>query len=209
MSTVYLSEHAHPLLRQYISGLGHSIHTVRETNRVYPAVSAHPDIYFCRLGINGPVFRGDPEKLEYAYPGNIRYNAACTGKFFIHNLNYTDPALLAAAENTEKINVRQGYAKCSTVIVAEDAIITADGGIAKACRDKLDVLEISPGHVKLTGFPCGFLGGASGRIGEEIIFHGNLAAHPDGERIIDFIRRRGLTVKYFTEFLPEDIGSIL
>ena len=44
----------------------------------------------------------------------------------------------------EIINVKQGYAKCSICVVSDNAIITADKGIAKAAiQNRIDVLEIT------------------------------------------------------------------
>jgi len=209
MSTIYLSETAHPILHKYLRDEGYTVKTVSSTDRTYYPVSTHPDIYMCSLGIDKPVYFGCPEKIDSKYPGNIRYNAACTGRYFIHNLKYTDPGLLAAAENTEKINVSQGYTKCSTLIVDENSIITSDTGIYNSCYGKLDVLLITPGHITLKNFPYGFIGGASGRIGSTIVFNGNLAQHPDCRKICDFITERGLEIKYFEEYALEDIGSII
>lgn len=209
MSTIYLSQTANRILINDLQRAGHQIHLIAKTGRTYDPVSAHPDIYLCGLGPGGPVFFGDPAKVGAEYPKNILYNAACTGAFFIHNLNNTDPKLLAQAAGMEKIHVRQGYAKCSIVIVDETSIITADRGIYKACRQKLDVLLVDPGHVALKGFSYGFLGGASGRVGDEIIFNGNLEAHPDWEKIRSFIESHRLKVKYFPQYALEDIGSII
>lgn len=209
MSTIYLSETANPLLLEYLISKGHGIHIIENTEITYPPVSSHPDIYMCSLGIGKPVFFGCPEKIGKQYPDNILYNAACTGKFFIHNLKYTDPRLLAAADGIEKIHVSQGYSKCNTLIVDETGIITSDAGIYKACQDKLDVLLISPGYIKLQNFPYGFIGGTSGRVGNTIIFNGNLQNHPDHDQIADFIMKRGLDIVHFKEYQLEDIGSII
>ena len=109
------------------------------------------------------------------------------------------------------IDVRQGYTKCSTVVVDENSIITYDEGIVKACapyRD-LDVLQIAPGFVRLDGFDTGFIGGASGRVGNEIIFNGDLFSHPDFNSIVSFIEKRGLVCRWFADYKLTDIGSIL
>ena len=65
------------------------------------------------------------------------------------------------------------------------------------------------GHVLLPGYDEGFIGGASGRVGDEVIFHGDLAAHPDFRGIVSFIESRGLRVKYFGGFALTDIGGII
>ena len=91
---------------------------------VYEAVSTHADIHMCRLGLweDPHIFMGNVSKLGKNYPGNIIYNAACTGKYFIHNLKYTDRALLKAAQEwhaktfpagkLHTISVPQGYTRC-------------------------------------------------------------------------------------------------
>ena len=161
------------------------------------------------MGSDNPVFFGEPSKIGSKYPANIIYNAACTGKFFLHNLKYTDPELLKSASEMELINVPQGYTKCNTLIVDEDSIITSDEGIAKSCSHKMNVLLVSPGHIKLQGFSYGFIGGASGRIDNTIYFNGDLSSHPDHKKITDFIKARDLDIKYFSEYPLEDIGSII
>jgi hypothetical protein len=73
----------------------------------------------------------------------------------------------------------------------------------------MDVLMITPGHILLPGYDTGFIGGASGRIGDTVIFNGDLSAHPDSDRIIRFIEDRGLKVRWFPEWPLKDIGSII
>lgn len=212
MSTIYLSETANTLLQNHLKKCGHKIRIIEKSDITYDPVSSHPDIYMCSLGPGMPVFFGCPEKIGNKYPDNIIYNAACTGKYFIHNLKYSDPELLGFVKksgNVITIHVPQGYTKCNTLTVDENSIITSDAGICKACSGILDTLLITPGHIKLENFPYGFIGGASGRVGDTIIFNGDLEAHPDHLKIIDFISTRGLDIKYFKEYPLEDIGSII
>ncbi len=209
MSTIYLSETANPLLIKYLEDQGHKTSIIEMTDITYKPVSSHPDIYMCSMGPGKPVFLGCPEKIGKKYPNNIIYNAACTGKFFIHNTRHTDPLLLQHVESLEIINVSQGYTKCNTLIVDENSIITSDVGIYNSCYGQLDVLLISQGHIKLQGFNHGFIGGASGRIGDSIIFNGDITQHPDYKKIAAFIENRDLKIKYFTEYPLEDIGSII
>lgn len=209
MSTIYLSETANQILINDLKIQGHWVKIIEKTGLTYDPVSSHPDIYMCGLGPGNPVFFGRSEKIGRRYPENIRYNAACTGKFLIHNLKHTDPDLLNAARDQQQIHVSQGYTKCNTVVVDECSIITSDRGIFNACKEKLDVLLIRSGYIKLQSFSYGFLGGASGRVGGTILFNGNLEQHPDFEAIKSFIEQRGLLLKYFKEYDLEDIGSII
>lgn len=180
-------------------------------NTAFP-VSCHPDIMYCHLD-NGKVFHGNPAQLGPLYPADCIYNACSTGKFFIHNLKITDPSLLALAEDSGliKIHVSQGYTRCSALPVDENSIITYDQGIARACREQNgpDVLLVHPRHVQLPGYNCGFIGGTGGRVGNEIVFNGDLSAHPDFEAIKDFIQERGLGLIFFKDEPLTDIGSVI
>jgi len=187
---------------------------IKGQESVSTAISDHPDIYYCKLGCHddAPVFCGDPGMLNIGYPEEIIYNAACTGRYIIHNMKYTCPELLNTARSMGMIpvDVKQGYAKCNTVIVSENAVISSDRGMCSAMQNAgLDVLLIDRGHISLQGYEYGFIGGASGRIKNEIIFNGDLSAHPDFKRICDFIKYHALEIKYFEEFPLSDIGSII
>lgn len=209
MSTIFISETANTLLIEDLKSQGHNIRIVKLSDITYPPVSSHPDIYMCSMGHNKPVYFGDPSNIRHKYPANIIYNAACTGRYFIHNLSYTDSELYNTTSEMELIHVSQGYTKCNTLIVDENSIITSDEGIAKACSCKMSVCLIQPGHIILRGFNYGFIGGASGRIGNTIYFNGKLSAHPDYEKITDFIKARDLEIKYYEDYPLEDIGSII
>lgn len=206
---IYLSHLAHPQLKEYLLK-SHKITEIESTDFVSDGIDSHPDLYLCDLGLS--LFFGDKTKLAPGYPQEVRYNAASTGKYFIHNLKYTDPNLLRYARLLDLIpvHVNQGYTKCNIVVVDEDSVITEDSGMAKSMKSAgLNVLPINPGHVTLPGYSCGFLGGASGKVDNEIIFHGNLSAHPDEKEIVSFIRAHGLQVRSFEDFALTDIGSII
>ncbi|MHC1721600.1 MAG: DUF6873 family GME fold protein [Aminipila sp.] len=214
MSTIYLSTNANKILQNYLEGQGHNLVLIQDTGLVYPEVATHPDIYMCKLGAEpeASVFHEENQLcLGYKYPENVKYNAVCMGNYFIHNLNHTAPALFDKIQQTgyKTIHVKQGYTKCNMVILNNQAAITSDEGIYKFVSKYLDVFLIKPGYVKLGNFPYGFLGGASGRVGNEIIFNGNLELHPDYKKISDFITLQNLKIKYFKEYPLEDIGSII
>ena len=213
MSKIYLSEHANTILVKYLEAQDHELSFVPATSFTYDSVSSHPDIYMCKIGA-GKVFYGDPNELGFNYPENIKFNAVVMGDYFIHNLKFTSKNLLTEAERLNKklIDVPQGYTKCNMAVVSDNAAITSDMGIAralKAANTNIDLLVVAPGHVILKGYPYGFLGGASGRVRGEMIFHGNLAKHPDFNKISDFIEKHNCKLTYFEEFELEDIGSII
>lgn len=218
------------ILKEGLKSKGCQLIEIRKTGAVYDAVSSHADIYLCRVGgglIVAPEqlpficdaltacrveFAPGASRLGFRYPMNVKYNAAQIGRRLIHNTDYTDPVILDKARSAglELIRVKQGYTKCNLVLVDEKSAITSDMGLSAALqRYEIDVLLISQGHVALPGFRYGFLGGASGRVGDEIIFNGNLSAHPDFDKIKAFIGQRGLRTVWFEEYPLEDVGSII
>lgn len=207
---IYISQSACRPLTEYLSGKG--LGFVFSRKAVDSPIGCHPDILCCHLK-NGKVFHGDSKLLGPVYPADCIYNACSTGRFFIHNLKITDPHLLAAADECGlmPIHTSQGYARCSALPVNENSIITFDMGIARACREHggPQVLLVRPGHVLLPGYECGFIGGTGGRIGNEIVFNGDLSAHPDYGAIRDFISERGLGLVYFKDEPLTDIGSVI
>ena len=210
MVTIYITAKARRELLNWLNEQGYSVFTMEPDETFDSPINWHTDIFYCQLG--NTIFSGDSSQLSTKYPGDVLYNGCSTGKYFIHNTKYTYPQLLEAAKSTGHtvIHVPQGYARCSILPVNEDSIITADWGVAKICISAgINDLLIRPGHIQLTGFNYGFIGGCGGRIGDTVVFHGNLSEHPDGNSIREFIHQRGLKIKDFPEFPLTDIGSIL
>jgi hypothetical protein len=115
----------------------------------YPAISGHPDIFFCQ----------SPEKLIVApnlpnhyfeqlkrhninyitgelpvgpeYPSSSRYNAVATSKYLIHNFRHTDFMITRTLEDLHPIHVDQGYCRCNLLPLKDDHFITSDAGIYK------------------------------------------------------------------------------
>lgn len=152
------------------------------------------------------------EQLGEKYPHDVLLDAALVGKHLVCRPDATSEAVLAYAKEkgATVLPVRQGYAKCNLCIVSENAVITEDASIAKALSAiGVDALRIEPGHVRLPGYPYGFIGGASGCDGAHVFFCGNLSLHPDGARIDAFCRHHGkLPVSLCAGELC-DVGSLL
>lgn len=131
----------------------------------------------------------------------------------MHRLDITDKGILqyCRERHFREIYVRQGYTRCSCVPVDGQSLITSDPGILTALSrvPEIDVLKVRPGHVSLPGYTQGFLGGCAGRVGDEVLFNGDLSRHPDYLEIRKFIESRGLKVRFFAGYGLTDIGSIL
>ena len=144
---------------------------------------------FDELGSLGYEIRFSRERVTSIYPKDIRLNCAIVGRHVIANTKYTSQTIADVAKRNGllMLDVKQGYAKCSTVCVGNNAIITADTAIARKCQDAgIDALEVSHGSVRLDGYDTGFIGGASGATDKEVLFCGDISAHPDAQSITDF-----------------------
>lgn len=214
MKKVLLAYNAYPQLREHLAERGYAIETVHPIPNLHPAMAAHPDARVCKMGAEpgAPVFFGDESVLRPEYPGDSLYNALSAGGLFVHNLTVTAPELLDFARRLgmKTVNVKQGYTKCSCAAVSDSHVITADEGIIRALNGlSLSVLRIRSGYVNLPGFEHGFIGGTSGRVGDEMVFCGGLDTHPDGDAIREFICEAGVSVWDIPGKPLLDIGTVI
>ena len=95
--------------------------------------------------------------------------------------------------------------------VAEDAVITADAGIAKILEQKeIEVLKIKEGGIYLKGYDTGFIGGCGGMVEQKILgTSGDLKSIYDYENIKDFLRNRNIYAENLGGRSLRDIGGIL
>jgi len=230
---VIVSEKINGYFEKELTNCGLIVIKVRKNKKLYTAIESHPDIILCGVGktivIEADTYEYLSEKITNLayhvikieaiesgkYPDNIKLNLAYTGKFAIHNLKHTDETLLEILNRdledirVEFIDIKQGYSKCSLLIVDESSVITSDIGIYSSLKDKMNCLLIEKGDIKLSTLDYGFIGGASGRYKDEVWFYGDVSKHPDYKIIKAFIEDRNLKLKYFKEFELEDVGSIL
>lgn len=147
------------------------------------------------------------EKIDSEYPKDVLFNAAAVGNKLICRLDAVSEKIKMGYDI---INVKQGYAKCSTCVVSDNAIITADNSIAKAAeKNGIDVLLVSSNGVRLDGYDCGFIGGASGSDQDNVYFCGNVDLHPDGERIKGFCQKHGKAAISLSDEPLYDFGTLM
>ena len=186
-----------------------SEHTDLACCLIEKTIIAAPEIYRILSESNFKVKKG--KKIpESPYPGDIPYNAAQIGDFLICKKNFTDSEIIAEAEENGKIiiNVNQGYSKCSIVKVSDNAIITSDIGIHKRVSDfGIASLLISPGNIFLKGYNSGFIGGATVKIKNTLLFTGDISEHPDFNKIENFCYDFGIKTDYIKNYPLTDIGS--
>ncbi len=153
------------------------------------------------------------DEIKLKYPKDIALNCLVMGdKLFCNSKNLHENVRNYAEKcGIDIIDVKQGYAKCSCAKVSETAVITEDEGMAKALsKNGIDVLLINKGYVRLDGYDCGFIGGASGLIKNNLLaFNGKITAHPDCQLIYSFCKKNGVEVVELCQKPLYDVGSIL
>ncbi len=166
--------------------------------------------YYQKLLPDTNLIQGETVVFSH-YPKDIAYNVLISGKTAAANFLYTDSAVKETLEKQgyELLNVRQGYAKCASVVF-KNAVITADTSIIKAISKKdIDVLFVSQGGVRLDGYEYGFLGGASGFAFGKLLFFGDITKHKDYEKIKAFTEKHEITIDYIENFPLTDVGTII
>lgn len=124
--------------------------------------------------------------VGFSYPEIARYNISANQKYILCNSSICDSHILKLSENLKIISVKQGFCRCSTLILNSDIFITSDKGIAQALeKQKLKVHLFSDENILLSGYKHGLLGGCLG-IDEEnrrIIVSGSLDTLLEGKQL--------------------------
>lgn len=218
-----------PRLQKPLESLGIEAMWMPDNRHIDPRLAGHTDLSAVRLGkkligarnitayplfVNYLTNRGyelisaEREQGE-RYPADVNLCACIAGNRLIHNLRYTDPAVLESFDG-EKIHVNQGYARCSCCTVDADALISSDSGIEHAARkNDIEVLRIDPGGIILAGFDYGFIGGAAIAFDDAVLLSGRLENMRDMRSVESFIRSRGKLPVYLTQDAAFDIGGAI
>lgn len=200
-----------------------------EDHRLPGPVRWHSDMQACVVGRSIVVLKGSGLRDTLAghsitaaetiklpgpvYPRDVLCNVLAWDSWALGNRRTADESVLMATETSGAvwIDVRQGYAACSTALVDERSAITADSGIADSLeRHGIQVLRISPGVIRLPGYPYGFIGGCCGKLAPDVMaFTGCLDSHPDAGRIRRFLSERGVRPVELTDSELLDVGGMI
>jgi len=212
-------------IRAGLFDLGITAIEVKPSSKLQKPVSAHADMLMHHIG-GKKIFLAKEqdylynelkkigflpeyieEDLDENYPFDIALNALRIGDKLFCKAGYTAKGI---KENIKVIDISQGYAKCSTCIISEKAIITADLNIANAARQNgIDVLVISSGGIKLSGYDYGFIGGCCGLIDKNtLLFTGDISRLADYQNIVTFTQKHQVIMKCLQGELV-DIGGII
>ena len=149
------------------------------------------------------------EEIKGEYPKDVKLNIALFGEYSVGAFKYTDEYLLNHIDKFKKINIKQGYAKCSMLPITETALITDDASVYNSLKNDFDVLLISKGDISLDGHEYGFIGGASAKISDsEVFFFGNIESHRDFNEICNFLKKYNCTMVYDKALPLTDFGGL-
>ncbi len=147
------------------------------------------------------------------YPSCTALNAVLLGdKMICRALSIDDKLMEYCKTNSIKIiSVKQGYARCSTAVVAESAVITSDSGIYKACiENNIDVLKIENGYIEIEGYDYGFIGGSCGKLSNDILaFCGDIKAHKNYNNMKTFALNYGVNLISLSNKNLFDVGGFI
>lgn len=217
--------------------LGYKLVAIYRSNNVYPEISSHVDIFTTKIGDTLVVEKSKykdlifmlkksefnivsgKEEVGMHYPEDIKYNVCVLGNYAIHNFKYTDKNVLKLLKENEYelINVEQGYTNCSIAVIDNSSVITTDKKIAEklvANNFSVLLLDYTP-DIKLKdeygnySSMTGFIGGAIGKVDNNIIVFGDLDKIDRDNKIRKFIESRNLKLIDFKGLDVIDYGGIV
>lgn len=190
-----------------------------DDKRLSPPLASHPDMQ--AITVRGKTFASGNaarllgctdtnEPLCDGYPQDVLFNGFTLGDKLFCNPKTFSPTVqdYALQCGMDIVEVRQGYAKCTTLVLTKQ-IITADRGIARAAEPFCNVLLISEGGILLPPYPYGFIGGASFVLGDKVFFFGSLDAHADAANIRTCIEQNGYTAVSLSDEPLTDCGGAI
>ncbi|MDE7390498.1 MAG: hypothetical protein K2M82_06130 [Lachnospiraceae bacterium] len=148
---------------------------------------------------------------KFCYPQCAVLNCVVLKGRIFGLVSNIDRVVIDCFSDNEKVNVKQGYTKCSTCVVNENAIITSDSTISKAAMlSGIDCLKIEEGYIQLCDKYPGFIGGASFKYDSStLLFTGDIKQHPNYLSIRDFCKNHGVFVQSLTSLPLTDVGGVV
>ena len=232
MKKVIIDSRAPKAVKATLCDMGFSLIQMPPFPALQTPVSAHPDMLlfiadkkvFCHADYHkiassefdeianaGYEIITTRENIGAEYPRDILFNALSLGDHIYGKLDNLSELIRTDAEKRGIAlhSVKQGYAKCAVAKIGERAAITSDTSLYKGISaDGYDTLLISAGHIGISEYDTGFIGGCSGCDSECVYFSGNIELHPDAEAIKSFCKAHGMSVISLSDEPLFDIGTM-
>ena len=125
------------------------------------------------------------------YPYDIGLNVLVIGKRIFARKDSIAKRLYdyAVSHGYEIVDVRQGYACCTTLVLDENNVVTGDISICSALeRYGINVLLINEASIRLTGYKYGFIGGSTFVKNNDVFFFGDPDTLDESDRIKGMIK---------------------
>ncbi len=178
--------------------------------------------FFDVLGL--PVATTD-EPIGEKYPDDILLNALVLGSTLYGRLDKISRMITGAY--AERVNVKQGYARCSVLALGDNAAVIADRGLAGALGSRgVDVLLLPPGGIRLgSGIHAagkyadekyaggkyadgGFIGGSGVMLrGDLCGFFGDINGYAHYAELCEFADAHGVELVSLGTFPLSDLGG--
>lgn len=214
-----IGENSNKFIEKGLSENGFKVISLPCDNRLSPQVSSHADmlifsiddIIFCNeiyykthkhifeiIESYGYKINHSDFCVSNEYPNDVSLNQAIIGKSVIGRKDVCAKNILEYIKKNDYVycSVKQGYAKCSTLILNDKAIICADSGITSIAQTlNVKTLKIENGinEITLDGYNYGFIGGASVVFKNKVFFFGDLSLHSQGKEIAKFCKDNGFS----------------
>lgn len=151
--------------------------------------------------------------LDFKYPKDIYLNVSRVGDYYFHKENYIDENLKKQLDkiNAKEILVKQGYSRCSTMVIGENTVITQDLKLHKKYISLgLKSYLLPPGGITLPGYDTGFIGGTCGMINRrELIFYGDIDNYIHGDILKKILKENNIGYNCPKNIEFFDRGSII
>ena len=140
------------------------------------------------------IIKGEDPSEKFPY--DAIYNVVRFKDFYIHN-DFTEGHIQKYFEDNKikHLKVKQGYSRCS-IIPLKASLITADFGIYKALKDKINIYLVEQDEIALDGFDQGFLGGCCGLVRDNLIFTGDISKHKAFSKLESICENQNIKIIY-------------
>ena len=230
-----IGEHANDFIKQGFLDNGFRIILLPADERLAVQVASHADMLifnidkniFCNQDYylkNKEIFNIIQEygysiipsnfTVSADYPNDVSLNQGKIGKNIFGHKGACAKSILQYAESQGYVyhSIKQGYAKCSTLILNEKALISADSGIislASTLNIKNLQIKNEINEINLYGYDYGFIGGASTVYEKNVFFFGDISMHTQGNEISKFCNDNGFIPISFGKEKLCDIGGAI
>lgn len=161
----------------------------------------------------GFTVRKNSTSIGWEYPKDISLNFLLLNNCCFGMLSIMPLQLENHCKNTglQVVHSKQGYARCSVAVVAQNAAITADTTLCRLLTAaQIDTLLVGSGDILLPGYDTGFIGGCCGLLSKDrLAFTGSLTHYKYGPQVLEFLDKHSVTPLYLTDGKLLDIGGIL